>query len=278
MDRATRHCLQSYLDDITNRYNTEKARLEQLNDYSAKRLKVTHDKDGRSYYSIYDPEKNAFVYAGKCRNEEIAKIKQAHYLKLMVDELRRERLLIERTISMSHDLDHEAIEKKMKKAYRGSFIPGTMLSAGKESEWKESMDQYKANFEPFMPEELIHRTRDGTYVRSKSEALIYNDLLELGVTFIYELPLRITYYHKKTLLLPDFTILSEIDFESVIYIEHQGMMNTPSYRNKFNESVYKYWLNGYLPERDVFFTFDSPNGGFDDTPVKSIIRKHVKPL
>ena len=113
-------------------------------------------------------------------------------------------------------------------------------------------------------------------VRSKSEALIYNYFLDLGITFIYELPLEIKYGYKGRLLLPDFTIHSEIDLRRIIYLEHQGMMSNTQYRSKFNETIYKYWLNNYIPERDVFFTFDLPNGGFDDTPVKSIINRHIR--
>ena len=138
------------------------------------------------------------------------------------------------------------------------------------------MENYKASFPPYRPQELIHPTHDGTMVRSKSEALIYNYLLDMGVTFIYELPLRITYNGKQSLLLPDFTILSEDDYKTVIFIEHQGMMSTPFYRDKFNESVYKYWLNNYIAERDVFFTFDSPNGTLDDRPIRDIIFRRVR--
>ena len=54
-------------------------------------------------------------------------------------------------------------------------------------------------------------------------------------------------------------------------------MDSNNYRNKFNESVYKYWSNNYIPECDVFFTFDLPNGGFDDSPIKSIVDRHIRP-
>lgn len=39
MDNATRHCLSSYLNEITERYNAEKARLDQLVDHLPKKLK-----------------------------------------------------------------------------------------------------------------------------------------------------------------------------------------------------------------------------------------------
>ena len=39
MDNATRHCLSSYLNEITERYNAEKARLDQLGDHLPKNLR-----------------------------------------------------------------------------------------------------------------------------------------------------------------------------------------------------------------------------------------------
>ena len=277
MDNAVRHCLNSYLKEISDRYDTEKTRMEYLSEYTSKRLKVTTDKAGREYYYIFDPEKAAFKYAGTCNDEEVRKIKQAHFLKLMTIELLREKQLIENILRKTRGTGYTDIDEKLRKAYKGAQISNIGCGSAKAAEWKQSMEQYKSTFPPFRPEELIVTTRDGTRVRSRGEALIYNYLLDIGITFVYELPLRINYDGKRSLLLPDFTILSEVDFETVIYIEHQGMMNTPKYRNKFNDAVFKYWLNNYIPERDVFFTFDLPNGGFDDAPVKDIVRRHIRP-
>src|SRR5262249_40626493 len=42
---------------------------------------------------------------------------------------------------------------------------------------------------PYRPEGLIHRTSDGTAVRSKSEVIVYDVLLSLGLSVQYEHPL-----------------------------------------------------------------------------------------
>jgi thiamine kinase-like enzyme len=43
MDNATRHCLSSYLNEITERYNAEKARLDQLDSYLTQKLKTRRE-------------------------------------------------------------------------------------------------------------------------------------------------------------------------------------------------------------------------------------------
>ena len=276
MDNATRHCLRSYLSEITERFDAEKARLDQLGGHLSKKLKRKQEKDG-CYYYVLAPGEDRYKYVGTDCNEDVMRIKEARHLKLSVRELNREIQLISSLLISSRDISYDAINQKLSTAYRNAIVSHSQEMDAKAKQWMESAENYKSTFEPFRPVELIHTTRDGTLVRSRGEALIYNYLSELGVPFVYELPLRIRLGSKNSLLLPDFTILSEIDYESVVYIEHQGMMDDPKYRNGFNEKVFRYWSNNYIPERDVFFTFDLPNGGTDDTAIKSIIRRYIRP-
>lgn len=276
MDNNTRNTLISYLSDIKLRYRNELSRLNQLTGYESTRLKVKSSENGNDYYYLYSTETNKFNYIGKSTNAEVLKIKEAHYLQRSTCQLEREINSIEKLLSQCVRSSYDDINQRMPKAYKGALINQVPAPSIQLANWKNEMEKRKAVFPPFRPHELIHRTRDGTMVRSKSEALIYNYFLDLGITFIYELPLEIKYGYKGRLLLPDFTIHSEIDLRRIIYLEHQGMMSNTQYRSKFNETIYKYWLNNYIPERDVFFTFDLPNGGFDDTPVKSIINRHIR--
>ena len=276
MDNNTRNTLISYLSDIKLRYRNELSRLNQLTGYESTRLKVKSSENGNDYYYLYSTETNKFNYIGKSTNAEVLKIKEAHYLQRSTCQLEREINSIEKLLSQCVRSSYDDINQRMPKAYKGALINQVPAPSIQLANWKNVMEKRKAGFPPFRPHELIHRTRDGTMVRSKSEALIYNYFLDLGITFIYELPLEIKYGYKGRLLLPDFTIHSEIDLRRIIYLEHQGMMSNTQYRSKFNETIYKYWLNNYIPERDVFFTFDLPNGGFDDTPVKSIINRHIR--
>ena len=277
MNNKLRYELSSHLEDSKRQYEAQSIKLNQLEGLTEKRLKASFRSNKSIYYSVYDPESNKYRYLGTDSNEEVSQIKEAHLLKMSVSNLLKEISRTETYIKRSVEVDFEAINSRLSKTYRLSSYAGLMSLSDAASTWKKEMKEYKKTFAPFRPDELIHRTRDGQYVRSKGEALIYNYLLDLNVSFIYELPLVVKSGYKNGLLLPDFTILSELDYKSVIYIEHQGKMDSTNYRNKFIESVYKYWSNDYIPERDVFFTFDLPNGGFDDSPIKSIVERCVRP-
>ena len=277
MNKKLRYDLSSHLEELRNQYEKQSKQFQQLEEFSTRHLKARYRSNGYSYFYVFNPNKSKYSYLGTINSEEVCKIKKAHFLKLSTSSLQKEIKLIETFLNKSGDVDFEAINNKLSKVYRIAAPINHISESDLASKWKDNMEEYKATFPPFRPEELIHRTQDGQYVRSKGEALIYNYLLYLGVVFVYELPLVIRKGFKDSLLLPDFTILSEIDCKSVIYIEHQGKMDSNNYRNKFNESVYKYWSNNYIPERDVFFTFDLPNGGFDDSPIKSIVDRHIRP-
>lgn len=277
MNGNERDYLSSYIKDLKIRSSSEASRLRQLNEYSSMQLRLTHSKDGKEYYYIYVPELHKYRYLGTVNNETVMRIKEAHYLERSVRELDREIKLIESLLESSKDISYEGINNLLNNAYKGSMASHLSNTNTLAMEWKSKMEQYKRTFEPFRPHELIHRTRDGTLVRSRGEALIYNHLLDLSVIFVYELPLRIRFDNRDSLILPDFTVLSEYDYKSVIYIEHQGMMDDNKYRRDFNNKVFKYWVNDYLPERDVFFTFDLSNGGFDDTPINGIIHRYIRP-
>lgn len=276
MDRNTRYTLTSYLGEIKSRCNREQQRLSQLSGYENKRLKVTKSRSGNIYYYIYSPDSDRYVYSRKSDSPEVLKIKEAHYLDRSVKELRREIKMIENVLRSCKGISYADINMKLGKAYKDAKVAQPTAHSLQLSNWKKEMESVKASYPPYRPHELIQPTNDGTMVRSKSEAFIYNYLLDQGITFIYELPLKIKHWYKGDMLLPDFTIHSEIDMQKIIYLEHQGMMDSESYRQKYVNSVCKYWLNGYIPERDVFFTFDLPNGGFDGTPVKNIIRQHIR--
>lgn len=95
----------------------------------------------------------------------------------------------------------------------------------------------------FLEEGLIHQTRDGTAVRSKSEVIIYDALDSRGLKPKYEEALRgadgATRY-------PDFTVEDDTTGH-LVYWEHCGMLQVPEYRRRWDRKVEWYRANGVLP-------------------------------
>lgn len=94
----------------------------------------------------------------------------------------------------------------------------------------------------YLEKNLIHQASDGTMLRSKSELLIYQRLLDKHLAPIYEKDLLI----KEVSKLPDFTI-DNADTGVTYYWEHCGMMHDPEYVARWNEKQAWYTENEILP-------------------------------
>ena len=95
----------------------------------------------------------------------------------------------------------------------------------------------------YLEDGLIHMTRKGIAVRSKSEVIIADLLYSKGIDFEYERPLDLDGDRK----LPDFTI-ADSDSGETYYWEHLGMLQRPSYRRKWEAKKAWYTAHGILEE------------------------------
>ncbi len=97
----------------------------------------------------------------------------------------------------------------------------------------------------YLEKNLIHQASDGTMLRSKSELLIYQRLIDKKLNPIYEKKLVIKEVEK----LPDFTIENE-DTGEVYYWEHCGMLFDKEYAQRWEEKKKWYIDNDILPFED----------------------------
>jgi hypothetical protein len=108
-------------------------------------------------------------------------------------------------------------------------------------------------------EHLIHRTRRGEMVRSKSELVIANHLYDVGLRYDYERPLDGTVAPGR--MRPDFSFIT--DAGDIIIWEHLGMMNQDDYRRGWEWKTAWYEQNGYRDGTNLFTTRDDERGGLD---------------
>ena len=125
----------------------------------------------------------------------------------------------------------------------------------------------------FLEAHLIHRTTDGTLVRSKSEVIVANELSAAGVEFAYERRFR---GHDNTFRYPDFTIEDAATGETYIW-EHLGMLSDPRYALAWERKREWYADSGVAEgggERaTLIVTEDDENGGIDSAVVQVKVRE-----
>ena len=118
-------------------------------------------------------------------------------------------------------------------------------------------------------EALIHRTRKGVAVRSKSEVVVADVLEGLEISYSYEQPL-FSRSDPKDFRLPDFTASFEGD---VFYWEHLGMLNVPSYREAWGRKRKWYEDNGHANR--LVTSEDGPDGSIDAARIERIARERI---
>jgi hypothetical protein len=126
------------------------------------------------------------------------------------------------------------------------------------------------NKNPNYPEDLIVPTIKGDMVRSKSEALIANELLAYGVPYRYEngLPLgEATYY-------PDFTVKSQRN-QTIVIWEHFGKIDDPDYVHKTSRKLEEYFNYGYVPGVNLLMTFEDKRHPLTVETVRDCIEKYL---
>jgi hypothetical protein len=122
----------------------------------------------------------------------------------------------------------------------------------------------------YRPEGLIHRTSDGTAVRSKSEVIVYDVLATLGLSIKYEEQLRNKDGNELDFRLPDFTIYHQ---GKTWYWEHLGMLDKASYRSDWKEKQNWYKRNNYW---DYVITSEDHPGGRGGTVYADEIRETAR--
>lgn len=216
---------------------------------------------GRPYYR--KTAGGSRIYLGGDENEEVQALKKRRFLEQSIKHAEINVSLMENYIENYLSVNAESINSVLPRAYR--------LDHAEELEDVDFIDGKKWDTQSYdkcsrHKEFLTVMTLKGEFVRSKSEALIANMLYQRGIPYHYEENLMLG----DKIIAPDFKIAvrSENRFK---YLEHCGMMGSEQYLKGFAWKLREYLANGFIPWRDVFFTFDDTSGGIDTAAIGYMI-------
>jgi len=126
----------------------------------------------------------------------------------------------------------------------------------------------------FLEERLIHRTRRGESVRSKSEVIIADLLYSKKVQYSYEAPL--VGKDGKTRY-PDF-FFADDESGLKVYWEHLGMLHIPEYRDRWEKKLQWYKEQGIVlhnegggPEGTLITSEDDERGGIHSNEIEKML-------
>lgn len=119
------------------------------------------------------------------------------------------------------------------------------------------------------PEQLIHKTGSGIYVRSKSESLIDMALHVNRIPFRYECALHLG----ESTIYPDFTIRHP-QTGNTYYWEHFGLMDDPVYCKNACTKLQLYTSHGIIPSIHLITTYETKSKPLSSETIENIIKEY----
>jgi len=163
-------------------------------------------------------------------------------------------VLPERTAGLSRELLYTALTRQRQRIvllHEGPLDGLIDLAAPGSSETARRLTNLFADPAPVqvagavLEDRLVHRTRGGVLVRSKSEVIIADLLTALDVDWTYEEPFV---GDNGTVRRPDFTVRT--DAGATYLWEHLGMLDDPVYQARWQAKLAWYAMNGVRPFED----------------------------
>lgn len=190
-------------------------------------------------------------------------------------------VLSDKCFLMSRELLYTALTRQKEKLYILYDEDAYNLKKYSSMEYSDIAQRFTDLFEvpditeynnKFYESGLIHKTKDGKLVRSKSEVIIANMLYDNGIEdYIYEDVLKFGDIE----LHPDFSVIDAASGNHIIW-EHLGMMGKSSYKSSWEAKKKLYEENGFSEENgNLIITMDSLDGAIDSEEIQRKIDEYL---
>lgn len=265
------------LDDVLKRVNEE---LRQMPEGKLCCYSSGHNK----YYSKVIQDKGQRIRKGINRNPVlISELARKDYLTQLRIAAEHNQRLMQYLLSHYHSMDPANLIEEMSRAARnirdlsflteGRVIGGVDDDAARSARMEVHRKWANETYEQstYKPEEKIHLSSSGIYVRSKSELSIIEKLFNYDVPNRYE---QIIYLDGRRYA-PDFTFQDK-DYK-LFFLEHAGMMNDPDYARRHLNKMRTYEQHGIVPWKNLIVTYDAVDGGINMAQIDSIIKYQILP-
>ena len=223
-------------------------------------------KKGRNYY--YHSVNGTEVCLGRRDLRLVEELKERKLAEETLKVIMADEKCLEDALETLKSFAPEDIYVNLPMSYRKEGEAGGGIITDGET-WASAPYVKKSSYDRY--EDPPQLTMKGDYVRSKSELNIANMMYMKGIPYRYE---EVTELCGETIA-PDFAAYRKSDGK-VLFLEHFGMMYSRKYRDDFAWKVHLYIKAGYMPYRDVFFTFEDLDGSIDTQFVDYLLETYFR--
>ena len=191
---------------------------------------------------------------------------QKGYAETVQKNLNKQINLIEDLLKSYDTLDLKTYHTKYNKARRALISSYELSDEEYVQKWYEETSAKIAYYQALKQqdsentsESKTFTTANGEIVKSKSEVIIADTLLRLGIPYQYELPFE---QNGRVVFRPDFTVLN-VNSRKQVYIEHFGRMDDEEYRKSFFWKMSNFSKMGIIQGNNLIMTFEDYDNSFD---------------
>ena len=243
---------------------------------------VTHRRPQGVYYTFHEtpdntghtPDRSARVpdhrtshYLSKSELPLILALAQKDYDQKVLRLAEEEQKKLARFIRTCPDLTPEQVYEHLSSDRQLLVTPIRQPDEVYVRQWL-SVEYPKKPFPEDYPELF---TSSGERVRSKSEVIIADTLLRMGIPYRYEYPVH---FPGAGTFHPDFTVLN-VRLRKEYYWEHLGMMADPEYAEAALSKIDIYEKNGCFPGSKLILTHETEKHPLQTRMISAIIQEYL---
>ena len=248
------------------------------------RLRITHKRGKPAYYLDLNTgreregahkgkQKRHSKYIRKSEMDRIMLLAQQDYEDKLCNEIHKQLKAIRSVISACQKYDESALENvyaRMHPCRKELIKPLVPDSDTFVKEWMET-SFIKKQISDF---EMEIYTENGERVRSKSEKIIADKYLKLGIPYRYESQLVLMEKGRPVTIYPDFTVLNK-NTRKEYYHEHFGKMDSEEYCKSAMRRVELYTQNGIFVGDQLIITHETSDRPLSMPCFEKLINKYL---
>lgn len=230
-------------------------------------LKILKKKGKSRYFYCYKPEGNfKEKYLSLENLSFIKKLAQRSYNK-KVSKLLKKRIFHFKSMLDYKNNEIDDIYEGLSES-RKSLVKPIVPTFNQKLQYWKSKEYITLEFNESQKNFL---TKNGEYVRSKSEKILADLFFDMGIVYKYECQVILkngkAYY-------PDFTFLSPYTHEE-IYWEHFGVMDNETYSRNSISKLNTYFFNGIKQTENLIVTMETSNTPLNTKYAEELAKKFL---